>query len=74
MKKSSSWLFLFIAILLSTCTSDPVSETKNCSGDGRGACSSHGGVYCPAGPDDDGSVICQDGWRNSSVSYCAACE
>jgi hypothetical protein len=34
-----------------------------------GACSSHGGVDCSAGPDSDGSVICVDGWLNSSVSY-----
>lgn len=34
-----------------------------------GACSGHGGVSCGAGPDSDGSVICVDGWENSSVSY-----
>lgn len=34
-----------------------------------GACSGHGGVSCSAGADSDGSVICNDGWRNSSVSY-----
>jgi len=34
-----------------------------------GACSWHGGVNCAAGPDWDGSVICNDGWRESSVSY-----
>lgn len=34
-----------------------------------GACSGHGGVSCPAGPDYDGSVICNDGWRESSVLY-----
>lgn len=34
-----------------------------------GACSSHGGVNCAAGPDADGSVICTDGWLNSSVEY-----
>lgn len=34
-----------------------------------GACSGHGGVSCASGPDSDGSVICNDGWRNSSVSY-----
>lgn len=34
-----------------------------------GACSSHGGVNCSAGADWDGSVICYDGWRNSTVSY-----
>jgi hypothetical protein len=34
-----------------------------------GACSSHGGVNCSAGADTDGSVICYDGWKNSSVAY-----
>lgn len=34
-----------------------------------GACSSHGGVSCSSGADWDGSVICNDGWRSSSVSY-----
>ena len=34
-----------------------------------GACSSHGGVNCSAGADSDGSVICYDGWEDSSVSY-----
>lgn len=35
----------------------------------QGACSHHNGVNCSAGADDDGSVICNDGWRDSSVSY-----
>lgn len=34
-----------------------------------GACSGHGGVSCGVGPDGDGSVICNDGWRGSSVKY-----
>ncbi len=35
-----------------------------------GACSYHGGVNCSAGPDySDGSVICEDGWEDSSTSY-----
>ena len=34
-----------------------------------GACSYHGGVDCNAGSDHDGSVICNDGWRDSSVGY-----
>jgi hypothetical protein len=34
-----------------------------------GACSGHGGVSCGSGKDSDGSVICNDGWRNSSVLY-----
>jgi hypothetical protein len=36
---------------------------------GSGACSGHGGVNCLAGPDSDGSAICNDDWRGSSVSY-----
>lgn len=44
-----------------------------------GACSSHEGVNCAAGPDTDGSVICNDGNRDSSVMYaemdlCQPCE
>ena len=39
----------------------------NCSS--SGACSSHGGVNCALGPDVDGSVICNDGWTDSSVEY-----
>ena len=34
-----------------------------------GACSYHGGVDCAAGPQADGTVICNDGWTGSSVSY-----
>ncbi len=34
-----------------------------------GACSGHQGVNCSAGADSDGSVICMDGWEDSSVSY-----
>lgn len=34
-----------------------------------GACSGHGGVDCSAGHDIDGSVICEDGWTESSVQY-----
>ena len=34
-----------------------------------GACSYHDGVDSSAGPDWDGSVICSDGWRDSSVLY-----
>lgn len=35
----------------------------------EGACSWHDGVNCNAGPDQDGSVICNDGWRESSVRF-----
>lgn len=34
-----------------------------------GACSSHDGVSCKLGADIDGSVICSDGWKDSSVQY-----
>jgi len=34
-----------------------------------GACSNHSGVNCPVGPDIDGSVICNDGWAESTVEY-----
>lgn len=36
---------------------------------GSGACSGHDGVDCLAGPDIDGSVLCMDGWTDSSVFY-----
>lgn len=34
-----------------------------------GACSYHNGVNCNAGADWDGSVICSDGWKDSTVMY-----
>jgi hypothetical protein len=34
-----------------------------------GACSDHGGVNCSTGPNIDGSVVCNDGWMDSSVKY-----
>lgn len=37
--------------------------------DMTGACSSHDGVDLNIGSDSDGSVICNDGWANSSVLY-----
>jgi hypothetical protein len=39
-----------------------------------GACSYHGGVNCSAGADIDGSIICADGWTDSSVSYSSMSE
>lgn len=39
-----------------------------------GACSDHLGVNCNAGSDVDGSVICNDGWRDSSVMFLDASE
>ena len=41
---------------------------------GSGACSWHGGVNCNVGSDWDGSVICRDGWRGSSVDFDDVCE
>lgn len=38
-----------------------------------GACSSHGGVNC-TNADFDGSVICNDGWADSSTSFYSADE
>lgn len=35
----------------------------------EGACSGHSGIDCSVGSDTDGSVICMDGWRGSSVQY-----
>lgn len=55
-------LFAFLGALLFLVFSVPVFATS-------GACSGHGGVNCAAGPDSDGSVICNDGWTGSSVSY-----
>ncbi len=42
-------------------------------GAGAGACSWHSGVSCGSGSDFDGSVICTDGWRDSSVRYVDVC-
>jgi len=39
-----------------------------------GTCSWHNGVDCSAGADSDGSVICDDGWRDSTESYWQAKE
>ncbi|MFA5130389.1 MAG: hypothetical protein WC477_05790 [Patescibacteria group bacterium] len=36
---------------------------------GSGACSWHGGVNCTASASYGGSVVCNDGWKDSSVSY-----
>lgn len=41
---------------------------------GNGACSWHGGVNCSSGSDLDGSVVCADGWRDSSVSFSSVCD
>ncbi len=41
-----------------------------------GTCSWHNGVNCSVGSDADGSVICNDGWRDSSEKYAsiASCQ
>lgn len=39
-----------------------------------GACSDHGGINCSAGAGTGGSVICNDGWSNSSVLFSSADE
>lgn len=58
---------LFIIVLFLLNISTPVLATS-------GACSSHNGVNCGSGPDWDNSVICNDGWSESSVSYISADE
>ena len=37
------------------------------------SCSSHGGINCQAGADEDGSVICHDGFRGASARYRFTC-
>jgi hypothetical protein len=37
------------------------------------SCVDHGGVNCGDGPDVDGSVICYDGYRDSSPRYRFSC-
>ncbi len=60
MKKTIiSALTLFVLILL----------PFNISHATSGACSYHGGVNYSSGSDYDGSVICNDGWRDSSVRF-----
>lgn len=39
-----------------------------------GTCSWHGGINCNLLPDWDGSVICNDGWRDSSENYISSSE
>lgn len=54
---------LYLLILIALFFSGDFAEAT------QGACSFHGGVMCGAGPDWDGSAICNDGWKDSSVSY-----
>lgn len=37
------------------------------------SCSSHGGINCSAGPDQDGSVICLDGFRDAMTRFKFRC-
>lgn len=54
---------LIIMALITVFTSIPLSFATS------GACSYHGGVSCSSGPDFDDSVICNDGWKDSTVSF-----
>lgn len=60
---------IIISILMVSFLVMPFFVTRNTANATSGACSWHGGVNCSAGADWDGSVICYDGWRGSSVSY-----
>lgn len=53
--------------LLLHCTSKFINT--NITPETQGACSSHLGVNCKIGEDSDGSVICNDGHKDSSVLY-----
>ncbi len=63
MKKIAIFIALIIPIVLILSTSFFSVEAA------PGCCSGHDGVNCKAGADVDGSVICSDGWRNSSCLY-----
>ncbi len=53
---------VFLPILFCIVCSIPIAVAA-------GACSGHEGVNCAAGADSDGSVICTDGWKGSSVQF-----
>lgn len=40
---------------------------------GRESCRRHGGINCGAGADEDGSVICRNGFRNSLERFAFTC-
>lgn len=63
-----------LTLLLTVATTVLVFAFPTTSYATSGACSWHGGVNCAAGADIDGSVICSDGWRDSSVSYSSMAE
>jgi hypothetical protein len=69
MKKNDNLLILILFTLLLVFVFIP-----NVSLAISGACSSHYGVNCSIGPDSDGSVVCNDGWRDSSADYYSAVE
>lgn len=37
-------------------------------------CVDHGGINCSAGPDEDGSVVCQDGYRDAVTRFVFNCK
>ena len=37
------------------------------------SCSGHGGISCSLGADDDGSVVCLDGYRDASPNFRTLC-
>jgi hypothetical protein len=37
------------------------------------SCTNHGGYLCDAGPDEDGSVICADGYRDAQARFNFQC-
>jgi hypothetical protein len=39
----------------------------------RQTCASHGGVDCARGADDDGSVVCADGFREAASRFAFEC-
>lgn len=39
----------------------------------RRSCGSHGGVDCARGPDNDGSVVCADGFREATLRFAFEC-
>lgn len=62
--KKMSFVYILIVVVAVILIVFPFSTSAR-----GGCCSSHGGVDCEAGRDQDGSVICKDGWRDSSCSY-----
>lgn len=69
--KLNSWRLASIStfFLLSVVVGVPT----HAQSDGRGACSSHGGVSCGRMNLYTMNVVCNDGWEGSSVSYTDVC-